>query len=165
MYTGLVLVTPLNMSKIITFKAKNWTRKMFQWFIKIVRNVSLKKKSKTKTALTKVVQKYLKSSQIQRMTNRITGKDFSSWGWAGPKVPETNGLVQMSSHGMELPCRVRNKPLVPHFRKRGRSPPGLVMSVPVEEFGGFHKLGGIAVCGSCSAWKSVLLLFKAVELP
>lgn len=55
------------------------------------------------------------------------------------------------SHGMEFICGVWNEPLVPHISEGGRSPPGLVVAVPVEEFGSFHKLCGVAVPSSCSA--------------
>lgn len=55
---------------------------------------------------------------------------------------------------MELSCGVRNEPLVPHVSEGGRSSPGLIVSVPVEELGCFYKLGGVAVSSYCVAWKT-----------
>lgn len=57
----------------------------------------------------------------------------------------------VSSHRMKFSCGVWEEPLVPHIRKGGRSPPGLIVSIPMEELGSFHKLRGIAVSSSGSA--------------
>lgn len=56
-------------------------------------------------------------------------------------------------HRVELSCGVRNEPLVPHVSEGGRSSPGLIVSIPVEELGCFYKLGRVAVSSSCVAWK------------
>lgn len=60
-------------------------------------------------------------------------------------------VPRLSSHRMKLSCGVWNEPLVPHVRKGGCSPPRLIVSIPVEEFGSFHKLRGIAVSSSGGA--------------
>lgn len=62
----------------------------------------------------------------------------------------------MSSHGMEFSHRVWDEPFVPHVSKRRRSPPRFIVSSPVEEFGSFHKLGGVTVSSSTGAWQTEL---------
>lgn len=57
----------------------------------------------------------------------------------------------LSSHRMKLSCGVWNEPLVPYIRKGRCSPPWLIVSVPVEEFGSFNKLWGVPISSSCSA--------------
>lgn len=57
-------------------------------------------------------------------------------------------------HRVELSCGVGNEPLVPHISEGRRSSPGLIVSIPVEELGCFHKLGGVAVPSSGVAWKT-----------
>lgn len=69
------------------------------------------------------------------------------------KVPETNFVFNLfvpcvSSHRIKFSCRVWDEPLVPQFSKGGCSPPRLIVSIPVEEFGSFYKLIGVAVSRS-----------------
>lgn len=81
-------------------------------------------------------------------------------GWLGwLNVPETKKMFSLVvpcvfSHGMKFSRGVYDVPLVPHVGEGGGSPPRLIVSVPVEEFGSFHKLWRVAVAGTCSAWKT-----------
>lgn len=61
--------------------------------------------------------------------------------------------VCVSSHWLKLPRGVWNEPLIPDVSEGRQPSPRLVMSVPVQEFGSSHKLRGVAVSSSCSAWK------------
>lgn len=106
--------------------------------------------------------KYRAGKRPNLVPEILRGVVLLGLGWLGwSKVPETkfSRLVVpcVSSHWMKFSCGVWNEPLVPHVRKGWRSPPGLIVPVPVEEFGSFHKLWGVAVSGACSTWKNNVL--------